>query len=606
MKFKNMLIGLIVIISSLFITTVKADTPQSFTLISNGQVNGNGEILRGYSSDLPAYFTYKYANISGKNYIVLCTGGRKLTASSGSTYTKDNSWGASIRAGIAAIVINGIGDGATINDHSRNSHDLYFTQVALWKYIQQEIGINQQLTYTLNSCNAAQLEKVNNLYNIGETAKERYNNISNFSVTLNATTLNFTLNGDVYESQVISVSGDEIKNITTTVNKGTVIEKNGGYVVRVAKNLLSVGKTSITLKIDVQSNSIPVASNYTNGNSNQQTTTITLFDYYSKSASKSVIGEITVDPEPVKISKQDATTGKELPGATLKLTGPNNYEKTWISGTTPEPINNLEPGKYTLTEILAPNGYILSTDTITFTVDSEGKVQEPVVMKNYPQGTVEISKQDATTGKELPGAILELTGPNGFSETWRSGTEPYTVKGLEPGKYTLKETQAPNGYKLSEETVTFTVNEKGEVDKKPVMKNYPVGVVLISKQDITTKEELYGAYLEVYKENGTLIESWLSGTEPHTIEDLPEGKYYLKETQAPNGYILSEETIEFEVDENGNLKDIDMVIMYNEVEPTPTPITSSFKSITTSIIGIITIVLGTIIITINYKKNEEK
>ena len=181
------------------------------------------------------------------------------------------------------------------------------------------------------------------------------------------------------------------------------------------------------------------------------------------------------------------------------------------------------------------------------------------------------------------------------------------ITDLKPGKYKLKETNQPDGYKLSEEVIEFTVGKDGKVVEKIEMKNYPLGSVLISKQDITSKKELYGAYLEVYKEDGTLVEGWTSGKEPHVIEGLEKGKYYLIETQAPDEYVLSSERIEFEIDENGNLKNGEKVIMYNEKKPyIPVDITSSFKSITTSIIGIITMVFGAIVIKKNYKKNEEK
>ena len=308
------------------------------------------------------------------------------------------------------------------------------------------------------------------------------------------------------------------------------------------------------------------------------------------------------------ISKQDATTGKELPGATLELTYPDGKKTTWVSTNEPKVFTNLPAGKYILKETIAPEGYILSEETVTFTVDKNGNVAKPVVMKNYPFGKTTISKQDATTGKELPGATLELKDEKGtVIDKWVSTNEPHLVENLKPGKYTLTETIAPEGYKLSTETVTFTVDEKGKVSEPPVMKNYPQGSVLISKQDITSKEELYGAHLELRDEKGNLIESWTSGKEPHKIEDLEAGKYYLTETQAPDGYILSKETIEFEVDELGNVKDKDLIIMYNERIPdVPVPKTSSFKTITTSIIGIITMVFGAMIIQRTYKKNEEK
>ena len=307
----------------------------------------------------------------------------------------------------------------------------------------------------------------------------------------------------------------------------------------------------------------------------------------------------------IYISKQDATTGKELPDAKLVLKdSKSNIVDKWTSGNTPHLVEGLKAGKYYLTETDAPEGYIKSEETVEFIVDKNGKVEKPVIMKNYPEGTVEISKQDGTTGKELPGATIELTRPDGTKETWISGTEPHMVTNLTPGKYTLKETIQPKGYKLSEETVTFTVDKYGKVKEKVVMKNYPEKTVLISKQDITTGKELYGATLEVRDELGNLIESWTSGKEPHPITNLDPGKYTLTETYAPDGYKLSKETVEFVVNEDGEVDG--MVIMYNEpYAPVVVPKTSSFKTITTSLIGLMIIGLGAAIIVRNYKKNEE-
>ena len=306
------------------------------------------------------------------------------------------------------------------------------------------------------------------------------------------------------------------------------------------------------------------------------------------------------------ISKQDATNGKELPGATLILTDSKGKEvDKWVSTNTPHVIEGLKAGKYTLTEKIAPKGYILSTSKVTFEVDKDGNVKEPVIMKNYPEGKTTISKQDATTGKELPGATLVLKDEKGkIIDKWVSTDTPHLVEGLQPGKYTLSETIAPDGFRLSTETIEFTVTNEGKVQSKVTMKNYPEGIALISKQDATTGEELYGAHLEVRDEKGNLIESWVSGKEPHQIIGLEPGKYYLTETIAPDGYELSTETVEFVVNKDGKVKDI--VVMYNTpTKPVPVPKTSSFKTMTTSIIGLIIMGLGAMMIVKNYKKNEE-
>lgn len=565
MKFKKVLFILVFVLSMLIVKTVKAASPESFTLISNGHMNKNGEILRGYSSDLPSFFAYKYANVGGSNYIVLCTGYRRADATSGTTYRKNNSWSAPVRAGIAAIIINGIGDGAKISNYSNTSSDLYFTQIALWKYIQQEVGTDEDLDYTLGSCNSTQLAKVNNLYNLGESAKTKYNKIDKFSISTSSQKLSFTLNGNEYVSNSITVSGDELKSTSATVNKGTVVKNGNSYVVKVPKSELSSGKNTITLKIDAKSNSIPVANNYSNGKSSEQTLTITLFDYYSKTATKSISGDI-IKTVSVKISKQDITNSKELPGATLVLTKPDGTTETWQSGTTPKEFADLPAGKYTLTETIAPDGYVRNTETITFNVKSDGTVDKnPVVMKNSPKDSVYISKVDATTGKELPGATLVLKDSKGnVVDSWTSESTPHKVKvKLNAGKYTLTETIAPNGYVKNTTSVTFTVEEDGTVSKPVIMENVPKGHVYISKQDATTSEELPGAKLILKDSEGKEVDSWTSGITPHKVQKiLPAGKYTLTETIAPDGYVKSSETVTFTVKEDGTTDGV--VVMKNE------------------------------------------
>lgn len=216
---------------------------------------------------------------------------------------------------------------------------------------------------------------------------------------------------------------------------------------------------------------------------------------------------------------------------------------------------------------------------------------------------VEISKKDITTGEELPGAKLTVKDEKGnVIDSWISTDEPHMIEGLKPGVYTLIEEASPEGYKLSSEEISFTVNSDGTVDKKVVMYNTPVKSIVISKKDITTGEELPGAKLELRNENGDLVEAWVSTDEPHMIEGLEEGIYTLTEILAPEGYELSTESVTFTVNSDGSV-DGD-IIMYNKPETIDVPNTSSFKTITTSLIGIIIIGLGSVIIYRNYKKNN--
>ena len=298
----------------------------------------------------------------------------------------------------------------------------------------------------------------------------------------------------------------------------------------------------------------------------------------------------------IEVSKQDLATKKELPGASLSIIGENNtIIDTWVSSEETHIVKGIEPGTYTLKETKAPNGYKLNKETITFKVDSEGNITDPngnklnkVVMFNEKEEKyVTISKQDITTSKELPGATLVVKDTDGnVIDTWTSTEKPHQIKNLKEGTYTLSETIAPVGYKLTTETITFNVDSNntlvdkdGNEQEKVIMYNAPIKKidVTISKQDITTSKELPGATLVVKDKDGNVIDTWTSSTEPHQIKDLQEGTYTLTETLAPNGYILSDETITFTINDKGNLinKDgntIDKVVMFNEKEIIPTQI----------------------------------
>ena len=183
-----------------------------------------------------------------------------------------------------------------------------------------------------------------------------------------------------------------------------------------------------------------------------------------------------------EISKQDITTGRELPGAKLELVDRDLGETvdSWTSGTSPHYVSGLVPGRwYTLIETTAPHGYE-EAESIDFQIRPDGTATR-IVMMDEPtengEGTASISKQDATTGAELPGAELtvEDLSEGTIVDSWTSGTSPHYVYGLVPGRtYRLTEVTAPYGYKMAE-SIDFTVRTDGTVTKV-YMKDAPEGV----------------------------------------------------------------------------------------------------------------------------------
>ena len=196
----------------------------------------------------------------------------------------------------------------------------------------------------------------------------------------------------------------------------------------------------------------------------------------------------------VEFSKIDVTTGKELPGAHLEIKDSNGkVVESWVSSDKTY-FFKLNPGKYTLTETIAPEGYVLATESVEFEVKADGSVTK-VVMENKPVGVnVEFSKIDVSTGKELPGAHLEIKDSNGkVIYSWISSDKTHFFK-LEPGKYTLTETIAPEGYELATESIEFEVKNDGTVTKV-VMENKPYIEVPITSLNASSFTMIIGGIL---------------------------------------------------------------------------------------------------------------
>lgn len=163
----------------------------------------------------------------------------------------------------------------------------------------------------------------------------------------------------------------------------------------------------------------------------------------------------------VQISKKDLTTKEELPGAELTLTDEKGNEiDRWVSTDAPHYMERLPAGKYTLTEVTAPDGYAIA-ERVEFEVLPTGEVQTFEMFDDTIK--VKISKVDITTNKELPGAELIITNKDGKKiDHWVSTDKPHYIEKLPAGEYTLTEITAPDGYDIAE-SIRFTVLPTGEV-----------------------------------------------------------------------------------------------------------------------------------------------
>lgn len=276
----------------------------------------------------------------------------------------------------------------------------------------------------------------------------------------------------------------------------------------------------------------------------------------------------------VWFSKQ-SLGGQELAGATMRLTGTLKdttktfNAKTWVSGSSQQSFA-LEPGTYTLTETEAPAGYT-KADDIVFRVDTgtDGELQVWIQQSDgsyvaaddslitmvdaYQPHRVAIAKNSLTDGiTNIAGATMSVTGrtldgKSVNSITWTTKQGQSQQLDLQPGTYTLSETNPPAGYTKADD-ITFSVDINGKItvdgrtqtDGTLTMVDKPdTNGIFFSKTAVGGGAELAGAKFNLTGSTfeGKTIDpiTWTSGGTPKRFM-LKDGVYTLTETKAPTGY----------------------------------------------------------------------
>jgi len=197
--------------------------------------------------------------------------------------------------------------------------------------------------------------------------------------------------------------------------------------------------------------------------------------------------------------------------------------------------------------VTAPDGYLM--DAPSQTVKIEKNDTQTLTFYDTPLGGLTIVKVDSESGKRLEGAKIEVAKMNGeivgTYVTDKLGV--IQLPDLDDGWYQLTEIKAPKGYLLDSTPQKVEV-KKGET-KTFEFENTASASMLIHKIDSVTKKGIQGVKFVVYDSSMTPIGEYESDDQGyvHLNKTLEDGKYYVREIVAAEGYILDNKVKSFTV-----------------------------------------------------------
>ena len=302
---------------------------------------------------------------------------------------------------------------------------------------------------------------------------------------------------------------------------------------------------------------------------------------------------------------------------------------------------SLKCGNYRIEEVSAPDGYTQNTQYVEIKVDKNtayqmdsvsGDVIITVTYENHPvKGKLVIHKSGETLKSFKKDFVYEETSLEGAEFEIYAAEDIFTpdhqvdeqgnrhviyakdtlvktvttdkngeavIKDLPLGKYRVKETKTPAGFVLNPDSqeVSFIYKDQNtpEIEEKLEFSNERQKVELsVEKQDAETGKALKGATFGLYNKEAissgdkvivkadTLLQEITSnekGKAAFTL-DLPLGRYYVKELQAPAGYVSSDEILEFDATYQG--QDVKTIKLKSVKKNQPTTVEVTKADITT-------------------------
>ena len=256
----------------------------------------------------------------------------------------------------------------------------------------------------------------------------------------------------------------------------------------------------------------------------------------------------------LRIVKLDSVTRKPLEGVEFKVTyddgsyvpdeggklSSNGLYRTDKNG---EILISDIVGTLVVTETKTIPGYVIDEETRSQTVVVNANDLQTLTFYNRPSGGLQIIKSDEDTGARISGVKFEVRKINGeilgTYTTDRNGV--ISIPNAENGWYTITELKAADGYELDTTPVNACVKD-GETTTVEIT-NQRMASILIHKVDAATGDGIYGVKFVIYDSGKNPIMEVTTDQDGYAWvnEELTPGKYYIRELEAADGYILDEQ-----------------------------------------------------------------
>ena len=440
----------------------------------------------------------------------------------------------------------------------------YCTQLAIWAY-QKEAGLSRGLVRERLQSGTVPLSKLKPVIDFLVDKAHNKEMPTFFEVSPNDIIAH--QEGDYFVSEQIKIKSNyTLSGVKVTIKSASNSELTKDIVIKdMDGNVKDSGyKANESFRVYIPSNAetgdlkvsvkakvdIPAMLGYMTPEQGIQDMAVSSLDTHSMDKDNIKVSWTGLNGAVQVIKKGD--DGKLLTGAKFVLKNANDENVAEATSQDGKAVfNDIKPAEYTIHEVEAPQGYLV-TNPVNVTV-KPNKVSIAEMTDTQIKGKIQVLKVDEETNTPLQGAEFEITQDGKHIETITTGENGIATSSLLPfGNYLVKEIKAPSKYVLNGEEHPVTISENGKTIEITHTNKIIKGKVAVKKTDSEISDlNLEGAEFTIYDNNKNIVATITTNKDGYAeSEPLNYGTYTMQETKAPKGYLLSNKVWDININEN--------------------------------------------------------